>query len=54
VPIEGKESMRRLSNMGQSVTLIGGPAGSVHIGDREKDIYVADIKLGADIAATYG
>ena len=39
VPIEGKESMRWLSNMRQSVALIGDPAGSVHIGDRENDIY---------------
>ncbi|WP_043284034.1 IS4 family transposase [Reyranella massiliensis] len=39
VPIEEKESIRWLDNLGQSTELLGGPGRCVHIGDRESDIY---------------
>lgn len=39
VPIEGKESIRWLTNMRQSSELIGDTARCVHVGDRENDIY---------------
>ena len=51
VPIEGKESVRWLSNMRQSAALIGDPRRCVHIGDRENDIYeffCAAEELGAN------
>ncbi|MCY4558681.1 MAG: transposase [Chloroflexi bacterium] len=38
VPIEGKESMRRLANLRQSTELLGEAARCVHICDREGDI----------------
>jgi transposase-like protein len=39
VPIEEKESIRWLDNMGQSAELLGDLGRCVHIGDRESDIY---------------
>jgi hypothetical protein len=39
VPIEEKESYRWLQNLRQSTALLGQPERSVHIGDRESDIY---------------
>ena len=39
VPIEEKESIRWLDNLGQSAELLGDPGRCVHIGDRESDIY---------------
>ena len=39
VPIERKESMRRLDNLRLSSELIGAPERCVHIGDRESDIF---------------
>ncbi|WP_439823434.1 IS4/Tn5 family transposase DNA-binding protein [Caballeronia sordidicola] len=39
VPIEQKESYRRLENLRQSTTLLGEPGRCVHVGDRESDIY---------------
>ena len=39
VPIEGKESIRWLTNMRQSSELIGYPGRCIHFGDRENDIY---------------
>jgi hypothetical protein len=39
VPIEKKESIRWLENLKQSTRLLGDPSRSVHIGDRESDIY---------------
>jgi hypothetical protein len=39
VPIEKKESIRWLDNLGQSTELLGDPGRCVHIGDRESDIY---------------
>lgn len=39
VPIEGKESIRWLENLRQSVDLLGRPNRCVHVGDRESDIY---------------
>lgn len=39
VPIEEKESIRWLENMRQSTALLERPCQSVHIGDRESDIY---------------
>lgn len=39
VPIEKKESVRRLENMRQATDLLGAPKRCVHIGDRESDIY---------------
>jgi hypothetical protein len=39
VPIEGKESIRWLTNMRQSSELIGYPGRCIHVGDRENDIY---------------
>jgi Transposase DNA-binding len=39
VPIEHKESIRRLGNMRHSMALLGAPARCVHVGDRESDIY---------------
>lgn len=39
VPIEEKESIRWLDNLGQSTELLGAPGRCVHIGDRESDIY---------------
>jgi hypothetical protein len=39
VPIEEKESIRWLDNLGQSTELLGDPGRCVHIGDRESDIY---------------
>lgn len=39
VPIEKKESIRWLENLGQSTELLGIPQRCVHIGDRESDIY---------------
>ena len=39
VPIEGKESIRWLENLRQSVDLLGRPDRCVHVGDRESDIY---------------
>ena len=39
VPIEEKESVRWLSSLGQSTTLLGDPGRCVYIGDRENDIY---------------
>lgn len=39
VPIEGKESVRWLANMRQSLELIGDPSRCIHVGDRENDIY---------------
>ena len=38
VPIEGKESMRRLDNLHLSTELLGEPARCVHIADREGNI----------------
>jgi len=51
VPIEGKESIRWLANMQQSLELIGDPGRCIHIGDRENDIYeffCAALKLGTN------
>jgi len=39
VPIEGKESVRWLDNLRQSVDLLERPDRCVHVGDRESDIY---------------
>jgi hypothetical protein len=39
VPIEEKESFRRLENLKQSTALLGEPQRCVHIGDRGSDIY---------------
>jgi Transposase DNA-binding len=39
VPVEKKESIRWLDNLGQSTELLGDPGRCVHIGDRESDIY---------------
>lgn len=39
VSIEGKESIRWLANMRQSIELIGDPKRCIHVGDRENDIY---------------
>ena len=39
IPIEQKESVRRLENLRQSTELLGEPARCVHVGDRESDIY---------------
>src|SRR5918997_1707234 len=39
VPIEGKESVRWLENLRQSVDLLGEPGRCVHVADRESDIY---------------
>ena len=39
VPIEGKESVRWLENLRQSVDLLGRPDRCIHVGDRESDIY---------------
>lgn len=39
IPIEQKESIRRLQNLQQSNALLGCPDRCVHIGDRESDIY---------------
>ena len=39
VPIEKKESIRWLDNLGQSTELLGDPRQCVHIGDRESDIF---------------
>ncbi len=39
VPIEKKESVRWLENLKQSTDLLGDAGRSVHIGDRESDIY---------------
>ena len=39
VPIEGKESIRWLDSLRQSVERIGDPGRCVHVADRESDIY---------------
>jgi len=39
VPIEEKESLRWLTNLRQSIDLLGAPERCVHIADREGDIY---------------
>lgn len=39
LPIEKKESIRRLENVRQSATLLNAPDRCVHIGDRGSDIY---------------
>lgn len=39
VPIEKKESVRWLENLKQSTKILGEPGRSIHIGDRESDIY---------------
>ena len=39
VPIEGKESIRWLDNLRQSVDLLGDAGRLVHVADRESDIY---------------
>ncbi len=39
VPIEKKESVRWLENLGQSIGRLGRPDRCVHVGDRESDIY---------------
>jgi hypothetical protein len=39
VPIEGKESIRWLDSLRQSVELLGDPGRCVHVADRESDIY---------------
>jgi transposase-like protein len=39
IPIEEKESIRWLDNLGQSTELLGAPDRCIHIGDRESDIY---------------
>lgn len=39
VPIEGKESVRWLDSLRQSVELLGDPGRCVHVADRESDIY---------------
>jgi hypothetical protein len=39
VPIEEKESIRRLRNLEQSTELLGDPERRVHIGVREADIF---------------
>ena len=39
VPIEGKESIRWLDSLRQSVQLVGDPGRCVHVADRESDIY---------------
>jgi hypothetical protein len=39
VPIEGKESVRWLDNLRQSMDLLGEPERLVHVADRESDIY---------------
>jgi hypothetical protein len=38
VPIEGKESIRWLDSLRQSVELLGDPGRCVHVADRESDI----------------
>src|SRR5947209_3657118 len=38
-PIEEKESMRWLENLRASTALLGQPAGTVHVGDQESDIF---------------
>lgn len=39
IPIEGKESVRWLENVRQSIATLGDASRCVHIGDRESDIY---------------
>lgn len=39
LPIEEKESYKWLENLGQATALLNGPAGCVHVGDRESDIF---------------
>lgn len=39
VPIEEKESVRWIENLGRSTALLNEPARCVHVGDRESDIY---------------
>jgi hypothetical protein len=39
IPIEQKESIRWLENLKVSAEPLGEPAGCVHVGDRESDIY---------------
>jgi hypothetical protein len=39
IPIEQKESVRRLENLKRSTQLLGDPSRCIHIGDREGDIY---------------
>ncbi|MFC2254889.1 hypothetical protein ACETRX_35265 [Labrys portucalensis] len=39
VPIEGKESVRWLENLRDSVDRLGRPDRCIHVGDRESDIY---------------
>ena len=39
VPIEGKESIRWLDSLRQSVGLLGDPGRCVHVADRESDVY---------------
>ncbi|WP_274379333.1 IS4/Tn5 family transposase DNA-binding protein [Teichococcus vastitatis] len=39
VPIEGKESVRWLDNLRQSMALLGEPGRLVHVADHESDIY---------------
>jgi hypothetical protein len=39
VPIEKKESVRWLDNLGRATELLEDPIRCVHIGDRESDIY---------------
>jgi hypothetical protein len=39
VPIEEKESIRWLDNLGQSTDLLGSADRCIHVGDRESDIY---------------
>src|SRR4051794_2421569 len=51
IPIEHKESVRWLENLGQSTELLGDPARCVHVGDREADIFelfCAAREAGAD------
>jgi hypothetical protein len=39
VPIEGKESIRWLDSLRESVDLLGDPGRCIHVGDRESDIH---------------
>jgi hypothetical protein len=51
IPIEQKESVRWLENLGQATELLGDPARCVHVGDRESDIY--ELFCAAREAKTY-
>jgi Transposase DNA-binding/Transposase DDE domain len=51
IPIEQKESVRRLENMTQSAQQLGDPSRCVHVGDRESDIF--ELFCAAEEAGTH-